>query len=112
MTSIPQAIGAAAVAAIKFITPQGGGAASKIADSINPSSTSSYSEIKPFVDLNQIAFGVLGVAALGSVGYATYANRNKNKNRRIYQRSANNEVDQMWIQIGKLIFKGKTLNYY
>ena len=111
MTSIPQAIGAAAVAAIKFITPQGGGAASKIAN--DPSSTSSYSEIKPFVDLNQIAFGVLGVAALGSVGYATYASRNKNKNRRIrYQRSANNEVDQMWIQIGKLIFKGKTLNYY
>ena len=110
MTSIPQAIGAAAVAAIKFITPQGGGAASKIAN--EPSSTSSYSEIKPFVDLNQIAFGVLGVAALGSVGYATYANRNKNKKRRIYQRSANNEVDQMWIQIGKLIFKGKTLNYY
>ena len=120
MTGIPQAIGAAAVAAIKFITPKAG-ATSKI-DGPSTSSQSGFSEIQPFVDLNQIAFGVLGVAALGTVGYGLYAKNNNSKNRRrisydSYQtsypqkRSAenSNDLDQLWLKIGQQIIKGKTM---
>ena len=119
LTSIPQAIGGAAVAAIKFITPKPG-PASKLATPNNPA-TETFSEIKPFVDLNQIVFGILGVAALGSVGYGVYANANNQKNRRrtnhIHQtsfskRSVNIEGDQLWSQIEKSIIKGKTVYYF
>ena len=116
LTSIPEAIGGAAVAAIKFITPKPG-PASKLATPNNPA-TNSFSEIKPFVDLNQIVFGILGVAALGSVGYGVYANANNQKNRRrIYQtsyskRSVNSEGDQLWSRIEKSIIKGKTETYF
>ena len=116
LTSIPQAIGGAAVAAIKFITPKPG-PASKLATPNNPA-TETFSEIKPFVDLNQIVFGILGVAALGSVGYGVYANSNNQENRRrIHQtsfskRSVNKEGDQLWSQIEKSIIKGKTETYF
>ena len=85
-------------------------------------SQSGFSEIQPFVDLNQIAFGVLGVAALGTVGYGLYAKNNNSKNRRrisydSYQttypqkRSAenSNDLDQLWLKIGQQIIKGKTM---
>ena len=119
MTSIPQAIGGAAVAAIKFITPKPG-PASKLATPGNPAADQTFSEIKPFVDLNQIVFGILGVAALGSVGYGVYANANNQKNRRrtdyhdyhqtsFSKRSVNSEL---WSQIEKLILKGKTEFYF
>ena len=123
LTGIPQAIGAAAVAAIKFITPKAG-ATSKI-DGPSAPSQSGFSEIQPFVDLNQIAFGVLGVAALGTVGYGLYAKNNNSKNRRrisydnydSYQtsypqkRSAenSNDLDQLWLKIGQQIIKGKNV---
>ena len=116
LTSIPQAIGGAAVAAIKFITPKPG-PASKLATPNNPA-TNTFSEIQPSVDLNQIVFGILGVVALGSVGYGVYANANNQKSRRrIHQtsfskRSVNSEGDQLWSQIEKSIMKGKTKTYF
>ena len=107
MTGIPQAIGAAAVAAIKFITPSPQGASSKI-DTPAKRPSSSYSEIKPMVDLNQVVFGVLGVAALGTVGYGVYASSQKKKKRRIdyggyYKRSA--DEDELWMRV----LSGRTL---
>ena len=116
LTSIPEAIGGAAVAAIKFITPKPS-PASKLATPNNPA-TNTFSTIQPDVDLNQIIFGILGVAALGSVGYGVYANANNKKNRRIsYQtsyskRSVNSEGDQLWSQIEESIIKGKTETYF
>merc|ERR1739842_221538 len=82
-----------------------------------------------------MGFGVLGVAALGTVGYGLYAKNNNSKNRKIsyqtdyetgyetsyqpsydtsYQptypqkRSAenSNDLDQMWLKVGQLIIKG------
>merc|ERR1712083_897248 len=72
LTSIPEAIGAASVAAIKFITPTN--PATKKIDNGPSSISGSFSEIQPSVNLNQITFGILGVAALGTVGYGLYAN--------------------------------------
>ena len=111
LTNIPQAIGAASVAAIKFITPSAAapGAATKIAaDPSRPDQT--FSELKPMVDVNQLAFGILGVAALGTVGYSLYAAKGAKK-RRYQKRSAatNQEIDQdqLLMKIGKAILKGK-----
>ena len=112
LTNIPQAIGAASVAAIKFITPSAAapGAATKIA-AHNPAGAQTYSELKPMVDVNQLAFGILGVAALGTVGYSLYASKGATKRRRYQKRSAvtNQDIDQdlLLMQIGKAILKGK-----
>jgi len=112
LTSIPQAIGAASVAAIKFITPSGAqGPANKIdTPSRPPGTTSSYSEIKPMLDLNSIAMGVLGVAALGTVGFGVYsANSSKNKKRRISYRSVPDDeegLQELWLNVAKGILKG------
>jgi len=113
LTSIPQAIGAASVAAIKFITPSGAqGPANKIdTPSRPPGTTSSYSEIKPMLDLNSIAMGVLGVAALGTVGFGVYsANSSKNKKRRISYRSVPDEEEELWLNVAKGILKGYLQN--
>ena len=72
-----------------------------------PGTTSSYSEIKPMLDLNSIAMGVLGVAALGTVGFGVYsANSSKNKKRRISYRSVPDE-EELWLIVAKGILKGK-----
>ena len=72
-----------------------------------PGTTSSYSEIKPMLDLNSIAMGVLGVAALGTVGFGVYsANSSKNKKRRISYRSVPDE-EELWLNVAKGILKGK-----
>ena len=72
-----------------------------------PGTTSSYSEIKPMLDLNSIAMGVLGVAALGTVGFGVYsANSSKNKKRRISYRSVPDE-EELWLNVAKVILKGK-----
>ena len=75
-----------------------------------PGTTSSYSEIKPMLDLNSIAMGVLGVAALGTVGFGVYsANSSKNKKRRISYRSVPDEegLQELWLNVAKGILKGK-----
>ena len=73
-----------------------------------PGTTSSYSEIKPMLDLNSIAMGVLGVAALGTVGFGVYsANSSKNKKRRISYRSVPDEEEELWLNVAKGILKGK-----
>ena len=73
-----------------------------------PGTTSSYSEIKPMLDLNSIAMGVLGVAALGTVGFGVYsANSSKNKKRRISYRSVPDEEEELWLIVAKGILKGK-----
>ena len=111
LNTIPQAVGAAAVAAIKFITPSPTPAPNRRVD-VDPYAPSTYSEIKPMVDVNQLVFGVLGVAALGTVGYSVYAAKSKTAKRRIYQRSVPLEGDEeskefLWKQVGKAILKGK-----
>ena len=76
-----------------------------------PGTTSSYSEIKPMLDLNSIAMGVLGVAALGTVGFGVYsANSSKNKKRRISYRSVPDDeegLQELWLNVAKGILKGK-----
>ena len=111
LNTIPQAVGAAAVAAIKFITPSPTPAPNRRVD-VDPYAPSTYSEIKPMVDVNQLVFGVLGVAALGTVGYSVYAAKSKTAKRRIYQRSVPLEGDEeskefLWKQVGKAILKGR-----
>ena len=69
--------------------------------------------------MNQVTFGILGVAALGTVGYGLYAsNARRKSNRRIYQnnyskRSVNEyetqDEDDLWKQIGKAILKGRLI---
>ena len=77
-----------------------------------PGTTSSYSEIKPMLDLNSIAMGVLGVAALGTVGFGVYsANSSKNKKRRISYRSVPDE-EELWLNVAKGILKGKKIFFY
>lgn len=110
LNTIPQAVGAAAVAAIKFITPSPTPPNRRV--DVDPYAPSTYSEIKPMVDVNQLIFGVLGVAALGTVGYSVYAAKSKTAKRRIYQRSVPLEGDEetkefLWKQVGKAILKGK-----
>lgn len=116
-TAIPQAIGAAAVAAIKFVTPTAGH--QHATDKIDyghspPNSGLSYSEVQPFVDLNAIAFGVLGVAALGTVGYGYYAAVNSaKKRRRIGTRSAPSAdaEDLLLLKLGQALISGRTAVY-
>ena len=110
LNTIPQAVGAAAVAAIKFITPSPTPPNRRV--DVDPYAPSTYSEIKPMVDVNQLFFGVLGVAALGTVGYSVYAAKSKTAKRRIYQRSVPLEGEEeseefLWKQVGKAILKGK-----
>ena len=115
LTVISQAVGSLAAAAIKFITPS----PSSQPTSKNPyNPAQSFSEIKPFLDLNQVTFGILGVAALGTVGYGLYAsNARKKSKRRIYQKRSVNEneneiQDHLWMQIGKAILKGRTTFFW
>ena len=71
-----------------------------------PGVSSTYSEVKPMLDLNSVAMGVLGVAALGTVGFGVYsANSSKNKKRRISYRSVPDE--ELWLKVAKGILKGK-----
>ena len=116
LTVISQTVGSLAAAAIKFITPS----PSSQPASKNPTNPDqSFSEIRPFLDLNQVTFGILGVAALGTVGYGLYAsNARRKSNRRIYQnnyskRSVNeyetHDEDDLWKQIGKAILKGRLI---
>ncbi len=120
LTSIPQAIGAAAVAAIKFITPSSAGSnPTQIQNKVGRPSETTYSEVKPFIDLNQVAFGVLGVAALGTVGYGVYAANSNSKaktaNRRkiYYKRSADEsaqDLDRVWMKVAQSLLKGRPFN--
>lgn len=108
-TSIPQAIGAAAVAAIKFITPSAARPQATDKIDVGPG-TSSYSEIQPLVDMNAIALGVLGVAALGTVGYGYYAaSSSSKKRRRIGTRSAPSAdaEDLLLLKLGQALISGK-----
>lgn len=116
LTNVPQAIGGAAVAAIKFITPtiSENNVPAEASDKISSSSSSSFSQINPFINLNQVAFGILGVAALGTVGYGLYAKQSNTKNRRrIYQRSIQDEDhDKLWISVGQMLLKGKKWYFF
>ena len=55
--------------------------------------------------------GVLGVAALGTVGFGVYsANSSKNKKRRISYRSVPDDeegLQELWLNVAKGILKGK-----
>ena len=64
------------------------------------------------LDLNSVAMGVLGVAALGTVGFGVYsANSSSNKKRRrISYRSAENP-DELWLQVAKGILKGRIFSF-
>ena len=56
--------------------------------------------------------GVLGVAALGTVGFGVYsANSSKNKKRRISYRSVPDE-EELWLNVAKGILKGKKKNFF
>jgi hypothetical protein len=110
LTSIPQAIGTLAVAAIKFITPSEASSAGPV-NKIDRPSQSSYSEIKPMLDTRSIAIGILGVGALGTVAYSLLAASETQKKRRISERSVNDDEQQQhqkWLlEVGKTVLKGR-----
>ena len=70
-----------------------------------------YSEIKPMFDMNSVAMGILGVAALGTVGFGVYsANSSSNKKRRriSYRSVPDDEEEELWLKVAKGILKGKS----
>jgi hypothetical protein len=99
----------------RFVTPAAPQELEEKVDGPAINNGPSYSEIKPTVDMDTVAYATLGMGAVGTVLYGIYAASADEKKRRssLYKRSVDDQrrraADMLWASLHKHSLQGKRI---